>query len=234
MATPIFVKTPVTTTQFATIETNLASNEVILAGAKIDITPAQIKSRLTVSVVKSSEIDDVNTNLVNNNTKAVPGTFDIAAYQADILYLNKLKQVQAALFQQYNEMTTLVEVAQHNLMDKTNNILTNARIVAKTDQGVSDAMAALDIKYFTHAAPGVGLLHDIIEGGVQVVSGINPRKPFTNTGKSMLAILNIGGSAADTKRVNGFTTIVLPVDWVNIIITNLSTTDAGEFEVFMK
>jgi len=234
MATPIIVKTQITTIQFASIDTNLASNEVILSGVKIDLTAAQIKSRLTVSVVKSSEIVDVENTLVKSNTEAVPSTLDIPTYQADILYLAELKQRQAAMLQQCNEMTTLVEVAQHNLMDKTNTILTNARIVAKTNKGVSDAMDALDKKYFTHSAASVGIVHTIVEAGIMVLSGINPNKPFTNTEKTILSILNIGGSAADTKRVNGFTSIILPKDWTNVIITNLSPADAGGFEVFMK
>jgi hypothetical protein len=234
MATPIAVPTPITTLQFTTIDANTASNEVILTGAKIVLTPAQLKSRLTVSVVKSSEITDVNTSLVKSNTTAVPSTLDIPTYQADILYLANLKQRQAVLLQQYNEITALVEVSQHNLMIKTNAILTNARIVAKTDKGVADAMDVLDGKYFTHAAPGAGITHAIVEAGVITLPGINPGKPFTNTEAPVLSILNVGGSAANTVRVNGFTSVVLPATWVNIIVTNLSTTDPGGFEVFMK
>lgn len=234
MATPITVTAPITALQFTTMDTNTASNEVILAAAKVTLTSAQIKSRLTVSVIKSSEIADVNSSLVKTNTSAVPSTLDIPTYETDLLYLASLKQRQAVLLQQYNEITTLVEVAQHNLMIKTNAILTNARVVAETDKGVADAMAVLDTKYFTHAAPSAGVVHVIAEAGVIGLSGINALKIFTNTEKAMLSILNVGGSAANTVRVNGFTSVVLPATWVNVVVTNLSTTDAGGFEVFMK
>ena len=119
-------------------------------------------------------------------------------------------------------------------MIKTNAILTNARVVAKTDKGVADAMTVLDVKYFTHATPSVGVVHAIAEAGVITLSGINALKAYTNTGKSVLAILNVGGSAANTVNVNGFTSAYLPKEWVNIVVTNLSITDAGEFEVFMR
>ena len=234
MATPIIVTAPITTAEFTTIDTNTASTEVILSAARIVLTPEQLKSRLTVSVIKSSEITDVHTSLVKTNTNAVPSTLDIPTYEADILYLASLKQRQAVLQQQYNEITTLVEVAQHNLMIKNNFILTNARVVAKTDKGVADAMVILDEKYFTHAAPSVGIVHTIVVAGVMVLSGINPLRPFTNTEKAMLSILNIGGSAANTINVNGFTSAILPKEWVNIVVTNLSITDAGRFEVFMR
>lgn len=234
MATPITVPTPITDAQFATMDTNAVSTEVILTGAKIDLTPSQLKSRLTVSVVKSSEIADVNTSLVKTNTKAVPSTLDIPTYQADILYLAKLKQRQAVMQQQLNEITALVEVSQHNLMIKNNFILTNARVVAKIDKGVSDAMVVLDTKYFTHAASAAGIVHAIAEAGVMILSGINPKKPFTNMESPILSILNVGGSIANAIRVNGFTTVHLPKEWVNIVVTNLSATDAGGFEVFMK
>jgi hypothetical protein len=52
--------------------------------------------------------------------------------------------------------------------------------------------------------------------------------------KTILSILNVGGSSANTIRVNGFTSIILPKEWVNIVVTNLSITDEGGFEVFMK
>ena len=234
MATPITVPAQITTAQFTTIDTNTASNEVILTLAKVPLTPEQLKRRLTVSVVKSSEMTDVNIDLVKTNTAAVPSTLDIVIYQADTLYLAELKQRQAVFLQQYNEITTLVEVSQNNLMIKTNAILTNARVVAKTDKGVAAAMVVLDAKYFTRAAPGVGIAHGIVEAGEMTLSGINPLKPFANTEKAMLSILNVGGSAANTVRVNGFTSAILPATWVNVVVTNLSTTDAGGFEVFMK
>ena len=234
MATPITVASPITDAQFTTMDTNSASNEVILASAKIVLTPAQLKIRLTVGVVKGSLITDVDTNLVKTNTKAVPSTLDVTIYHADILYLDKLKQRQAVMQQQLNEITALVEVGQHNLMIKNNFILTNARVVAKTDKGVSDAMDALDIKYFTHAAATPGVVHAIVEAGVIVLSGINPKKPFTNLEKPILSILNVGGNIANAIRVNGFTSEHLPKEWTNIVITNLSSTDAGGFEVFMK
>ena len=234
MATPISVPNPITDLEFATIDTNTASNEVILSATKIDLTPSQLKIRLTVGVVKGSQITDVDTNLVKTNTKAVPSTLDIPTYHADILYLAKLKQRQAVMQQQLNEITALVEVSQHNLMIKNNFILTNARVVAKTDKGVSDAMDALDIKYFTHAAAAAGVVHAIVEAGVMVLSGINPVKPFTNMEKPILSVLNVGGSIANAIRVNGFTSTHLPKEWTNIIVTNLSGTDPGSFEVFMK
>ena len=234
MATAITVDSPLTTTQITTIETNSASIGVVLTLAKIVLTPAQDKAKLTVGVIKSSEITDVNTSFVKTNTKGVPSTLDVSIYQADILYLAVLKGIQATMLQHYNEITTLVEVAQHNLMIKTNAIMANVRIVAKTDKGVSDAKDALDLKYFTRAAASLGIVNSIGEGVVMVLSGINPNKPFANTEKTMLQILNVGGSSANAIRVNGFTSAHLPKEWVNIVVTNLSTTDAGGFEVFMK
>jgi len=234
MATPISVPVPITAAQFTTIDTNSASTEVILTLAKIDLTPEQTKSRLAVSVIRSSEIADVNASLVKTNTKAVPSTLDIPTYEADILYLNNLKQRQAAIAQQYNEITALVEVGQHNLMIKTNAILTNARTVAKTDKGVADEMVVLDAKYFVHSAPVAGIVHTIDIGGEMTLSGINAMKLFTNTEKTTLSILNVGGSATYAVRVNGFTSTHLPKEWVNVVITNLSITDAGAFNVFMK
>jgi len=234
MATPITVTAPITTAQFITMDTNTASNEVILTAAKVTLTSAQIKSRLGVSVIRTSEITDVDTSLVKTNTVSVPSTLDITVYHADISYLANLKLRQAVLLQQYNEITTLVEVAQHNLMIKTNSILTNARVVAETDKGVADAMVVLDAKYFTHTPASAGIVHAIVEAGVIGLSGINPLRTFTNTEKAMLSILNVGGSAANTVRVNGFTSVVLPATWVNVVVTNLSSTDAGGFEVFMK
>ena len=234
MATPITVTAEITDVQFTTIDTNSASNEVILALVKVTLTPSQLKSKLTVSVVKSSEIEDVHTSLVKTNTKAVPSTLDIATYEANLAYLAKLKLRQAVMLQQFNEMTTLVEVTQHNIMIKNNFILTNARVVAKVDKGVSDAMDVLDAKYFTHASASLGIMHSIVEAGVMVISGINPKKPFTNREKTMLSILNVGGSIVNTVKLNGFTSAILPKEGVNLIVTNLRITEAGGFEVFLK
>ena len=234
MATPIIVKTPITALQFTTIDSSLAATETILQLVKIDLTPAQKKTRLKVAVVRSSEIDDVNTTMVLNNSNSVPSTLDIPTFEADILYLSELKKRQSKMLQQYNEMTKLVEVSQHNLMHKTNEIVVNSRTVAKTDAGVSDAKDALDLKYYTRTKPGPGINHSITPDSTIILSGINQLKPFTNTDKTMLSILNVNGKLSDTIKVYGFITTYLPRDWTNIVVTNLSTTDAGAFELFMK
>ncbi len=92
----------------------------------------------------------------------------------------------------------------------------------------------MDAKYFNHAAAVQGIVHSIVEAGVMVISGINPQKPFNNREKTMLSTLNVGGSIVNTVKLKGFTSAILPKEWVNIVVTNLSITEVGGFEVFLK
>lgn len=227
------IANPVTDLQFTTLDTNTASTETILTAAKVAVTASEFKSRNTVSTIKNSQIIDVDTLLVKANPKSVPSTLDVAAYQADLVHVNKLKALEARLRSQANEIKILVQLEMSNIMAKNNAILENARIVAKTDKGVAEAMDTLDLKYFTHAAAATSTEFTIAMAGLITPGHINPEKPFVNTNKTILSILNVGGKESDRIKVNPFTGAVLPKTWKAIVVTNLSPTDEGTFEVHL-
>jgi hypothetical protein len=60
------------------------------------------------------------------------------------------------------------------------------------------------------------------------------KKVFTNKCKAVLSILIVGGNVNDTILVNPFSGVILPETWLNIVVTNLSTSEPASYDVFIR
>ena len=234
MSQKINVPTPITAAQLTAIDTNSAAIELILDGANVPLTPSETKTMISVSTVRSGEIGDVNTIVVGPFPVTVPNTIVTADFEANILYIAALKKRQAILNTQAIKLQTLINIAENNSIVDVNLIMKNARMLAGGNKDILEAVGKITAKYFVRAAPKKAIIFLIIAAGIMTISGLKKGKKFTNSGATILTILIVGGSITLAIKVNPFTSIDLPSGWTNIVVTNLSPTEAGAFEVFVK
>jgi hypothetical protein len=234
MSQIIPVTAPITAAQFILIDTHQSAIQVILDGAKISLTESQIKSSISVSTVRSAEIKDVNTDIVLAYPDAVPASIDTANFESNLAYIDSLKKREAIAATQAAQISTLVGVGENNAMMDVNLIFNNAKLVAASDKDLMDVVVALGIKYFSKAKAGKAVIYSIVASGKITIANVKPLKPFTNSDKTVLTILNVGGDISNLITVNPFEAVKLPKGWDNIVVTNLSGTSGGTFAVFMK
>jgi len=234
MSQKINVPTPITAVQLTAIDTNSAAIELILDDANVPLTPSETKSMISVSTVRSGEIGDVNTIVVGPFPVTVPNTIVTADFEANILYIAALKKRQAILNTQAIKIQTLINIAENNSIVDVNLIMKNARMLSAGNKDLLEAVGKIKAKYFVRAATKKAIIFLIIAAGIMTISGVKTGKKFTNSGATILTILVVGGSITLAIRVNPFTSVDIPPGWTNIVVTNLSPTEAGSFEVFVK
>ena len=224
---------PITTLQFTTIDTNSASNQTILDLAKVPLTTSEIKAMLPVSIIRESQIGDVNKFIVIAHPYAVPKEIDIPTLEAELVYLDNLRKRQVILFTQNAELEAIIKVEENNVLVKMNIILNNARVLGKFDQPLADSAKIITDKYFshngTHSKPSTMSLPVNTIVTQSLISG----KIFTNKSKAVISILVVGGALKDTILANPFSGVELPLRWINVVITNLSTTEVATYDAFL-
>ena len=234
MPQKIPVTTPITTIQFTTMDTNNTSNQVIFDLAKVPLTSSQIKSMLAVSVVRESEIADINKYIVLGHPGSVPEGVDIPTLQADLAYLENLRKRKVILFTQYKEIDTLVQVQENNVMYKMNLVLNNARVLAAEDKGLADSVKVITDTYFSQNGMHLKPSAMSLPIGTHITQSAITGKMFTNKSNAVISILVVGGAVTSTLLVNPFSGVLIPDKWVNIVITNLSTTEVAAYDIFLK
>ena len=233
MPQKIPVPTPITAAQFVLIDTHQAAIQVILDGSKIVLTESQTKASLFVGTVRSDQIKDVNSLIVVAKPYAVPVAVVIADFESELLYNASLTKRAAIAKSQTAMLNTLLGVGENNTMNDVNLIVNNARLLAGADKDLADDVKTLQDKYFTKAAPKKATGYFIVALGIMMIGGVKTRKKFVNTGNTVLTILKLDGNISLLIRVNPGMGVNIPLRWTNIVVTNLSATESGSFDLFL-
>ena len=235
MGKTITVNTPITVAEFATIDTAAATIQVITDASAVVITESETKSLIGVSTSRTGEINEVKALIVDKHADAMPKDITVAGFNADLAYLNSLKKSHVSLQAEANKLEVLIVIAESNLITKTNAITKNVRLLGETDKILGDIGKAISNKYHPHSTGHTNASNFKI-GPLVVVTqgGVIPGKMFTSKAKAVLSILVVGGNINDTILVNPFSGVKMPKLWTNIVITNLSGTEPGSYDIFIK
>ena len=235
MSQVIEVPNPLTTAQIADINAHLAAIKVIVDGAAIPLTASQTKSMIKVSTMRVALIKDVDINIINIYPAVVPDSISIADFRADMAYAGQLNSLMGMINAQGYGIISLLKTTNNNQMVETTMILDSARGAMGTNAGLTTKMNELSSKHF-NSKPGKNKpsSYKTPPGTKVTLGGVIPGKLFTNTGTSVLTLLNVDGNIADTLIVNPYTGIKIPKGWTNVVITNLSDTADASYSVYMK
>jgi hypothetical protein len=112
--------------------------------------------------------------------------------------------------------------------------LDNGKLAAKKDTGVKVFVTNITTTHYKHGAKKTASSYSINGGTVIALAGVVTGKTCVNTGNTILSFLVKNGNAINTITVNPKSSFKIPLDWTNIVVTNLSATEAGSFDIFMK
>lgn len=205
-----------------------------MVAANVPLSDTQTKGIIAVSTVRSAQIIDVNNIIVEPFPQTVPTSIDETAFENSLLYIASLKKRQAILLSLAGKMQTLIAVEENNTILDVNLIMNNARLLAGGDKNIKEGVEKITVKYFTKKAAKVATGYEIKEAGVMTISKVVTEKKLTNKRATVLTFLQVGASIGLTITVNPFTAVGVPKGWTNIVVTNLSQTDPGGFELFVK
>ena len=112
-------------------------------------------------------------------------------------------------------------------------VMDNARLLAKTNTGISSAVKLITTEYLTPGPKSGMTTYSIAPAVILQLTGLKKGKKIINNGTTILTFLAKNANAADTLTINPGDSKDAPLGWVNVTVTNLSTTNAGSFQVFL-
>lgn len=220
---------------FTNIETATSAVKNILDPCGVVLTESEAKGLVGVSTVRGAEINEIKEKIVEKHAEALPDKYSVSDFEADAAYLVSLKKMHTGLVDQAAKAEVLVLVAENNFYIKASTILKHTNLLGKTDKVLGDIGKAISDKYHPHV-PGVSDATNYKLGVSMSAThgGVVHKKVFTNKSKAVLSVLLVGGNVNDTILVNPFSGVILPETWVNIVVTNLSATEPGSYDVFIR
>ena len=229
------VPNPLTDEQLATIEAHFAGIRNILDAAAISTTASQRRSMIKVSTMRVDLIKDVDIDIISAYPEVVPSFISISNYRNNMVYAQSLKGLMGKINAITSGVFSLLRITNNNQMSETTMILDSARLAADHNTGMSKAMNKLAAKHFK-SQPGKNKPTSFTTpvGVKATLSGLIPKKVFTNMGTSILSLLNVDGNIADTLLVYPFTGVKIPKGWINVVVTNLSQTSEASYRAFLK
>ena len=234
MGKTITVAKPIAVADFATIDTGVTTIQVILDASSITIAESETKSLIGVSTNRAAEIITVKEKIVDKHASSLPDGTTSAGFAADQVYISSLKKSHTGLVDQAAKLGVMILVSENNLYVKMSNIMKHVKLLGETDKVLADLHKEIADKYHPHSSHTSGVTNFKINPTVVVTQSVVSGKTFTNKAKAVLSILVVAGNVNDTILVNPFSGVILPEAWNNIVVTNLSTTEEGSFDIFIK
>ena len=234
MGKTITITKPIIAADFMTMDTGIANIQEIIDASSIVLTTSESSSLIGVSTNRAAEITEVKETVVDKHPTALPANTTAAGFIADQAYIASLKKTHTGLVDQAAKMQVLITAGENNLYIKTGTIMKNVKLLGETDKVLADIGKAISDKYHPHTVGKTGATNVKIGPLVVITQAVVPRKMFTNKAKAVLSILEVGGNINDAIMVNPFSGVAIPDTWHNIVITNLSGTEPGSFDIFTK
>ncbi len=217
------------------IDTDTNSIKLVLDPCAVVLTASEVKALIGVSTIRNAEMNEIKVKIVEKHAEAMPVKYTVADYEADATYIVNLKKAHTGLLDQAAKVEVLIVVAENNHYIKSTTILKHVKLLGETDKVLGDIEKEISLKYHPHVA-GVSDATNYKLGVSMSAThgGVVSKKVFTNKCKAVLSILNVGGNVNETILVNPFSGVILPETWLNIVVTNLSASEPGSYDVFVR
>lgn len=235
MSLLIPVPNPIAPADITVLETSLANTQSVLDKSAILISSDQAAEIITVSTTRFSEIEVIDTKMINVFPNNLPKQFDAAEHTAKIAYVNKLEQIHAQHLAQANQLELIINIEKNNLYINSRKVNDQMVLDAKHDAKLAEVVAEVKAEFH-----GKGGAHHIASAQTinadtsLTVSNVLTGKLLTNTSHAVLSIVNPFGDANEVLQVFPGSAVLIPTGWHNIKITNLSKTELGSFNIFLK
>ena len=233
MAQTIALKNPFTSAEVVTLTAEIVTAHVIVDPLVTPLTESQDAGLITVSTEKEAVIKEIA--LMGDS---YPELFPVDTTAAQLAAMRQEAKDCEKLGAAYGVLSTTMfqraKIIRNNIMVICTEILNNGKLAAKKSTGIKDMVKAIVDAFYKRGTKKAAVSRTMGESSSTIIGGVKTGSIFVNTGKGILGILNVGGNIADMMKINPSSSGTIPKTWTNIVVTNLSATDPGSFDVFMK
>jgi hypothetical protein len=135
---------------------------------------------------------------------------------------------------QANVYGTHAEIVAHDLFVMNVEGLDEGRLQMKSSTGIATAVNDISTEFFTHTAANGATVFSIGPSMTLQVNNLVTGKRIINDGITIITVLVVGGNAADKITIYPGDSVAIPKTWVNVVVTNVSATSTGSFQVFIN
>ena len=236
MSALITIANPLTPLMVTSSETALTGLHTILDIIKITLTKDQTKGLYRVGAIRMAETDTIYTKLMKAHPETIGTSFTLASFDA----LTQAGIDCDTLEAMFLALATIVgghgAIVQSNRRFHSLQCLDNARLMGKTTPAIQTIVDEIATEFFARssAAKKTATGYTIAPAASITISCIVTGKYFTNSGKTILSILKVGGLVADTIQIFPGSGELVPALWTRLIVTNESTLSDGGFSLYMQ
>jgi len=234
MSSKIKVLVHVDAPLIASSEANLAAAKVISNPLIITMSASETKSLIGIGPQRTAEMEAIYINLLKPFPEVMSKDYTLADFDSIRTEIHNTKALKALHQTQANVYGTHVKVLQHNYFQMCIDAMNNGRLLMKTVPGIATAVNTVSNEFLVHANTSASTSYSIALSTKIEVTNLVSGKRFVNDGTTILTILVKGGNAADTITIYPADSTLTPAGWINIVVTNLSATTNGSFQVFIK
>ena len=234
MAFIIKVTNQLTPAIATSINTNVAAAHLIIDPLIIPLSKAQTTGILHVAANREAETAAIRSGIMCAFAASLPTGLTIELFDA-------MTQEQADTdAQQAHYASLAAELENHGIIIRNNRFvyalqaLDTASLLGKTNPAIAAAEKIIRDDFYSKTTAGGEVDYTISIAGTTTIGGVKSDKYLTNTGTTILTVLKVNGNVIDTITINPGSARLIPIGWVNVIVTNKSATEAGAFAVYMK
>ena len=233
MAQNIVLSNPLTPAETVTLTTEIATAHVIVDTLITSLTASQEKGLLTVSTEKEATIKDIVLMADSYNELMPTGVSvaQLAAMRQEALDCQKLGAAYGVLS---GILLQRGKILRNDVMFICTEILDNGKLAGKSNTGINDKVKEIKSTHYKKSAKKAASSFSINAASLIELSKVITGRACVNTGHTILSFLVKNGNVVDTFTVNPASSFKIPKGWTNIVVTNLSATEAGSFAVFVK
>ena len=232
MSQTIVLTTSLTPANTTALSAEIVTAHIIADTLAIPLTSTQELGLLPVSTETESSLKDIF-EMGSEYPALYPDgvtTATLATSMQEEKDCNKLEASYTALA---SIMAHRAKVLRNNRRIIGIDILDNAKLAGKKDADIKKLVTNISNTHYKRTHKTAASYS--INGGMQIaLGGVATGTTCVNTGNTILSFLVKGGTSLNTINVNPKSSFTIPLGWTNLVITNLSATEAGSFDIFMS
>jgi len=234
MSSKVKVVTHIDAAYVISAELNLAAAKTLSDTIVISMSESVTKALIKVGPKRTAEGEAIFTKLLKPFPSTIAKDYTLADFESirtEIHNTNALKALHKTQAKVYEVHANVLE---HDLILMYIECLDNGRLQMKSIPGMATAVDEITTEFFPHSATNTPNSYSIAPASKMEITNIETGKRLVNDGTTMISALVKGGNAANTITIYPGDSILIPKGWVNVVITNISATTSGSFQLFTK
>jgi hypothetical protein len=232
------ISASLTPAQKTTMKANIDANKLILKVFGVNLTPDERRKGFKLGS-NSVGFGMFALKVAQENPSIIPPGFDINEFAKSIALYSDLEELDAHQ-QEYVEMLsdTIMAVGM-DVMAQANRLYAQVKLESKQNSALDEARKQLAQRYKGHGKKKVPVVYTIAPSGIVEIGNVMPLSRFTNKGMTNLE-LKAGADLANKVKslapitIDSGNSVIVPLEYTSIIVTNKSTTTEGSFSVGLK